>query len=295
MKNFAFLKMQGLGNDFVLFNSLNAGAPGFCADQELARVWGSAFARKISDRRFGVGADQLLWLRPPQGGTAANAANAANAKMDILNADGSVAEMCGNGIRAAGLFLARYCGAQALGFSIETLDGVKHLTCVGTEGKLEIRVDMGVPAVDLAAGLAGAPKGAPFAVQGQNYSLYKVGMGVPHAVFFTNDVRAVVLETVGPAIENHSEFPGKTNVDFVQVVSRSEVLMRVWERGAGITLACGTGACAAAVAAIASARVDSPTRVVLPGGALTIEWFGPGASVFMTGPACEVFRGELSL
>ncbi len=275
--------MQGLGNDFVLFNSLNAAAP--CFVPEMSLPWTPEFARKIADRRFGVGADQLLWLKP------ASAGSGAFARMEILNADGSVAEMCGNGIRAAGLFLARYCGGGAEGFSpevlIETLDGVKTISCVGDQ----IRVDMGVPVLAPSLGV----DGEPVEILGQNFALYKVGMGVPHAVFFTDDVRGVALEVLGPVIENHPMFPQKTNVDFVQVVSRSEVLMRVWERGAGITLACGTGACASAVASILAGRVQSPVRVELPGGVLTIEWAGAGASVFMTGPAVEVFRGEIEI
>lgn len=267
---FRFTKMHGLGNDFVVVED----QPGFSLTPEKAAL--------ICDRRFGIGADQILWLRRPHDA-------GSDTRMEIWNADGSTAEMCGNGIRAVALFIDRRATPRKPEYRIETLAGVKTVWMRGDR----VRVDMGAPA--LGPGGAGVPDGGePVDLPGRSEMLrfFEVSMGNPHAVFFVEDVARFAVEQFGPLVEKHSRFPKRTNVEFVQVENDSTIRVRVWERGAGITLACGTGACASAVAALATGRVRGPVRVRLPGGDLEIDWAGPGQSVFMTGPAVEVFSGE---
>jgi diaminopimelate epimerase len=269
-----FLKMQGLGNDFVVIDDL--GKP-----EGLRQRIPPELAREICDRRFGVGADQILWLKTPQDASC-------DARMDILNADGSVAEMCGNGIRAAGLYLYRHGPKPKSGYRIETLGGIKDLEICkdGEGGARSVRVDMEKPLLQ-----GGFPdQGERLMAGGQELRFFEVNMGNPHTVFFTDDVLGVPLERLGPLIETHARFPSRTNVEFVQVTGPSAIRVRVWERGAGITLACGTGACASAVASLATRRVSGTVEVELPGGLLKIRW-NPGEPVFMEGPAEEVFRG----
>jgi diaminopimelate epimerase len=266
-----FIKMQGLGNDFVVIDDLGR-PPG------LAHAVDAGLARRICDRRFGVGADQVLWIRNPQ-------ARGADARMEILNADGSTAEMCGNGIRAVALHLFRNGPAPGRArYAIETLAGLLAVEVHGDR----VRVDMGVPRVGPAAG-------ETLAVDGRTLRFVEVNVGNPHAVFFVDDVAAVALERLGPLVENHARFaPARTNVEFVEVTGRGSIRVRVWERGAGVTLACGTGACASAVAALATGRAHGRLTVGLPGGDLLIGWEGEGKPVLMEGPAEEVFRGEFA-
>lgn len=256
-----FIKMQGLGNDFIVIDGLDGSAAELTPDQ----------ARKLCDRRLGIGADQILHLKKPR-------AKGLDARMEILNADGSTAEMCGNGIRAVALFLHKKHPKPA--YDIETLAGIKHVKIHGDQ----VAVDMGSPAI-------GAVAGEELQILGQSVHFHEISMGNPHAVIFENRP----VEKFGPEIEKHSRFPKRTNVEFVIVQSPSQIDVKVWERGAGITLACGTGACASAVAAIATGRAKSPLTVKLPGGELKIEWAGAGKPVIMTGPAVEVFRGEIDL
>lgn len=263
-----FIKMQGLGNDFIVIDSMSNGGSRLDLTPDSAR--------KLCDRRFGIGADQILWLKQPE--------KKADARMEILNADGSIAEMCGNGIRAVGLYLFRSGPSPGqASYAIETLAGLKQVEVRGDQ----VKVDMGAPGL--------GARGEKLRVGSQDLIFEEVNMGNPHAVFFSDDVARIPLEDLGPKIEIHSRFPKKTNVEFVQVVDDYTIRVSVWERGAGITLACGTGACASAVASIQAKRVSSPVQVHLPGGVLTIEWNGPGHPVMMTGPAMEVFRGETSL
>ncbi|MEK6577726.1 MAG: diaminopimelate epimerase, partial [Bdellovibrionota bacterium] len=207
----------------------------------------------------------------------------ADARMEILNADGSMAEMCGNGIRAIALYLNRYGAIKKASYRIETLAGVLPVELQGNQ----VRVGMGIPKLQ-------SLREEVLNLNGKDHLYLGVEVGVPHAVFAVDDVSVVPLETWGPVIENHSRFPNKTNVDFYQVLSLHKIKLRVWERGAGPTLACGTGACSTAVAAIFLGRAKSPLEVELPGGVLKIEWKGVGKPVIMTGPAVEVFRGEWS-
>jgi diaminopimelate epimerase len=273
MSALPFVKMHGLGNDFVVLDR-------FAHGPALGSWLTADRARWLADRHFGVGCDQLLVLGPPRD------AAAADARMDIWNADGSVADMCGNGIRAAALYLNRRPPLQGRArLRFETLAGVKTTEVAGDR----VRVDMEPPKK---LGNAG---GELLRAAGREFRFLEVDVGNPHAVIFVDDVAAVPLAEWGPVLETHARFPRKANIEFVQVEARNRIRVRVWERGAGITLACGTGACAAAVAAVATQRTDATLEVHLPGGMLEISWAGPGQSVFMTGPATESFSGELRI
>ncbi len=259
--------MHGLGNDFIVIDDLS-GTP---------KIISPELAKKMCDRRFGIGADQILWLKKPLD-------THLDARMEILNADGSSAEMCGNGIRAVAIYLRDHvqnAGTRKTDYAIETLAGVIRVLFRGDD----VEVDMGSPRL----GKGCEQGGELIEIEGQMFRFFEVSMGNPHAVIFIEDLDAVPLEKIGPLIECHPRFPGKTNVEFVQVVDAHTIRVRVWERGAGITLACGTGACAAAVAALQVGQVKNPVLVQLPGGTLRISW--SGATVTMTGPATEVFSG----
>ena len=276
-----FSKYQGLGNDFLLLDGrdLEDGDRAFGLDAEAVR--------RLCDRRFGVGGDGVILALPPrQGG---------ELRMRIFNADGSEPEMCGNGIRCLARFLADSDGDEpGRIWQVETLAGriVPELRADGT-----IRVDMGPPLLEPAAvpttlplGPAGLPQGE-LEVEGHIFTVAAAGMGNPHVVIPVEDVEAVELERFGAALERHPAFPARTNVHFVQVLSPEHLVMRVWERGAGPTLACGTGACATLVACHRLGLCQCRARLDLPGGPLWIEWAGDGASVFMSGPAEAVFDG----
>lgn len=271
MAKISFLKMHGIGNDFIVIPDFESRVPAISPEQ--ARLW--------CDRRFGVGADQILWLRPAQG-------TAADARMEIINADGSIAEMCGNGIRAAGIYLFDHGPRSAQPkYRIETLAGILSVEVRDRS----VTVNMGAPV--LGGGFSGSGEELDLGVEKVRF--FEVSMGNPHAVIFVDDVSRVALEKLGPLIENHPRFPKRTNVEFVQTQSATEIEVRVWERGTGVTLACGTGACASAVAALATSRVSGKVRVTLPGGALNISWKGGTEPVMMEGPAVEVFRGEIEI
>jgi len=264
-----FQKWHGLGNDFVLIDqSLNG-----------RFVLTDAIARKLGDRHFGVGCDQILHLVPSE-------MPGANLRMDIRNSDGTVAGMCGNGIRAAALYWAEKHKIKDI-VRIESAARVYEIVLV----KEGARVDMGPPRV--------LETDEHLQIAGADYYFTEVSMGNPHAVIFQkteHDFKKIDLADHGPLIENHKRFPHRTNVEWVWVKSEHELHMRVWERGAGITLACGTGACAAAVAAIHHQQCKSPVAVHLPGGVLKIEWSGEDKdSVFMQGPATFVYEGSIAL
>jgi diaminopimelate epimerase len=235
------------------------------------------FCRHYADRRFGIGFDQVLILRPSQ---------KADFKMEIYNADGSQVEMCGNGIRC----IAKYIWDRGLSrqkdLSIETLAGVMRLW---REGDL-VAVDMGTPVIGTPGGT-----GRPLLLleaEDQKFGVTPISMGNPHAVIFVQDVAAFPVARYGPVMETHPAFPNRTNVEFVQVLGPEAIQMRVWERGAGETLACGTGACAAAVASHLNGVTGRRVRVQLTGGTLFISW-QEDQHVVMIGPAVEVFSGEL--
>ncbi len=281
MASIPFVKMHGLGNDFVVIDDLGK-SPHNLGPQE---------AQTLCDRRFGIGADQVLWLKASQG--PGNAGVRCDVRMEILNSDGSSAEMCGNGIRAVALYLQRHSAIKGRSsYRIETLAGTKIVTIKNDL----VNVDMGAPGLG-----AHFDKGEALKLSsGQELRFHEVSMGNPHAVFFTDRVSTVDLEKIGPEIERHPRFPKRTNVEFVEVTGPSSIKIRVWERGAGITLACGTGACASAVATLGTGRAQGRLEVVLPGGALQIGWEGASKRsethpVMMEGPATEVFRGEYLL
>ncbi len=275
-----FTKMHGCGNDFVVINALDA-----------LRAWqpSAAQAAFLLDRHRGVGGDQLLLLYP---------SNTAAARMAIYNHDGSAVEMCGNGIRCCARYLHQRGIVPDLTMTIATPAGPITPTIVGEQ----VRVNMGAPRLQAAEipvrGYAGRVIGVAPPVIERGYVLPPmtcVSMGNPHAVFFVPDVAVVPLAEVGAKVETLALFPHRTNVEFAQILDRTHVRMRVWERGAGITLACGTGACGTAVAGILNEMLDSPVDIELEGGTLTIAWPDQNGPVWMTGPAVEVFTGTIEV
>lgn len=273
-----FTKMHGLGNDYVYVETFTQPAP---ADPE-------ALAQAVSDRHFGVGSDGLILIMPSE---------RADARMRMFNADGSEGEMCGNGVRCVAKYIHDHDLARKDRVTVETGRGVLTLDLTVSNGEAQlVRVDMGAPiltAAEIPTLLPGNPPiDAPMEVDGQTFAVTAVSMGNPHAVIFVDDVANFPLERLGPLLETHSLFPRRVNVHFTQVIGPGEVRMRTWERGSGATMACGTGACAVCVAGVLTQRTDRKILAHLPGGDLELEWPAPDASVFMTGPATEVFSGE---
>jgi len=272
-----FTKVQGLGNDFVLVN-------GFEQELDLDRF--PELAVKICDRHFGVGADGLVPLLPSR---------TADVNMRIYNSDGSEAEMCGNVIRCAAKYLFEHDLVKKKKIRVETLAGIRIPELIIENGQVTlVRVDMGEPRLERVdipmLGAPGRVVDEELEIDGTAYRITAVSMGNPHCIIFVPDVEAVSPSRLGPRFETHPAFPRKTNVEFVQVLNRSEVNMKVWERGAGITMACGTGACATGVASALNGYTGRLVTVHLSTGALLIEWAGDN-HVYMTGPAEEVFSG----
>ncbi|MFE4106203.1 diaminopimelate epimerase [Almyronema epifaneia] len=280
-----FTKYHGLGNDFVLVDNRHQTEPLITPNE----------AVRLCDRHFGIGADGIIFALPGEGEH--------DYAMRIFNADGSEPEMCGNGIRCLAKFLAQLETSEGHAldlpkrYSIHTLAGtiVPKLQPDG-----QVTVDMGPPrllAGEIPTTLTAAAEkviNQAIAVAGQNWSVTCVSMGNPHCITFVDEVATVELSQIGPQFEHHSAFPERINVEFIQVVNTSYLKMRVWERGAGITLACGTGACAALVAAVLNGHCDRQATVELPGGPLQIEWSEADNHVYMTGPAAQVFTGTLA-
>lgn len=270
-----FVKYHGLGNDFILIDNRHAMEP--CLTPEQAIVW--------CDRHFGIGADGVIFALPGQDGT--------DYTMRIFNSDGSEPEMCGNGIRCLAKFIANLENRSEATYRIHTLAGV-ITPKLNPDG--QVTVDMGLPrllAAEIPTTLAPANEkvvDCPLEVAGQTWNVTCVSMGNPHCITFVDDVAAVPLEAIGPKFEHHPVFPQRTNTEFIQVVNPSYLKMRVWERGAGITLACGTGACASLVAGILNGKCERRATVELPGGPLEIEW-AADQHLYMTGPATQVFSG----
>lgn len=282
----AFTKMQGLGNDYITIDGFR---------QSLAGVDLPTLARAISDRHRGVGGDGLILIAPPPAGVAADA------RMEMYNADGSRGEMCGNGLRCVAKYLVdrghvRSCGGEAR-LRVQTDRGVVDACVSGSNDRSSaVRVSMGRPILDPRE-VPVAVDGphcvcAPIEVEGRRLTMTCVSMGNPHAVFLVDDLGVFDLPRLGPLIERHRLFPRRVNVHAVRVASRREVHMQTWERGAGLTQACGSGACAVVVAGVLEGRLDRSVRVHLPGGELEIEWPADEAGVVMSGPAEEVFTGE---
>ena len=277
MSALAFTKMQGLGNDFVVVD----------ATREPFRLT-PAQIRLLADRRFGVGCDQVLVVEPSQ-------RSDAQFRYRIFNADGGEVEQCGNGARCFAVFVRARGLTQRRDIAVETAGGLIRLD-VGADGR--VTVDMGPPRfapddVPFEGGTGAAVE--PLDVAGQVLEVSVLSMGNPHAVQVVADVDAAPVATQGPLIERHARFPARVNAGYMQVVDRATIRLRVFERGAGETLACGTGACAAVVAGIRRGLLDSPVQVHTRGGVLDVAWDGEGSAVRMSGPAVTVFEGTWAL
>uniref|UniRef100_UPI004056E673 diaminopimelate epimerase n=1 Tax=Agathobacter sp. TaxID=2021311 RepID=UPI004056E673 len=275
-----FTKLHGCGNDYVYVNLF---------EQPLENP--AEMSIKVSDRHFGIGSDGLITIGPSE---------IADFTMHIYNADGSEAEMCGNGVRCVGKYVYDHGLTDKTEVTVETGAGIKVLQLNVEGGKVKtVRVDMGEPAFSPEAipVLAEGERviNAPILAGGKEWKMTCVSMGNPHAVIFTDDVKSFPLETYGPLFEKHERFPKRTNTEFVQVVSGEEVIMRVWERGSAETWACGTGTCATVVACILNGLTERKVLVHLLGGDLVIEWDEETNHVFMTGPATEVFSGTYNV
>lgn len=273
-----FTKMHGLGNDFVVIDGISQKVR-LSADK----------VKRLADRRFGVGCDQVLIVEVPQSPDV-------DFRYRIYNADGSEVENCGNGARCFARFVIDRKLTGKRNIVVETANGIMSLHIQDND---DVRVDMGAPRLK--------PADLPFEatsqsttyklglVNGDSLEVSAVSMGNPHAVTLVDCVDSAPVETLGPQLENHASFPKRVNVGFMQIVSPQEINLRVYERGSGETLACGTGACAAVVAGRLRNLLDSKVRVNLPGGSLTIEWQGEGHSVLMSGPAATVFHGQIKI
>lgn len=275
-----FTKMQGLGNDYVYVN---------CFKETIENP--PEMSKKVSNRNFGIGSDGLIMINP---------SDVADFEMEMYNADGSRSEMCGNGIRCVGKYVYDYGLTEKEHISVETLAGIKYLDLTVEDGKVKlVKVDMGSPEL-VPANIPIVADGdrvidEPVNVNGTEYRMTGVSMGNPHAVVYVEDVKGLDIETIGPAFENHERFPNRVNTEFVKVLDRNTVEMRVWERGSGETMACGTGACAVAVACILNGLTEDKVTVKLLGGNLQIEWDKEADKVYMTGPAEVSFDGEINL
>ncbi|MBE9047976.1 diaminopimelate epimerase [Pleurocapsales cyanobacterium LEGE 10410] len=274
-----FSKYQGLGNDFILIDNRHSTEPIITPEQ----------ATKMCDRHFGIGGDGVIFALPGTEGT--------EYTMRIFNSDGSEPEMCGNGIRCLAKFIADLEGNAEVNksYQINTLAGV---IVPKLESNGEVTVDMGEPQL-VAEKIPTTLNSKDSKVVAQSlevgdrtWSVTAVSMGNPHCITFVEDCEAIALEQIGPLFEHHSVFPQRINTEFIEVVSSDYIKMRVWERGAGITLACGTGACAAVVAGVLNNKCDRSCKVELPGGCLQINWSAADNRVYMTGPATKVFKGQ---
>ncbi|MGN1097868.1 MAG: diaminopimelate epimerase [Clostridia bacterium] len=271
-------KMHGIGNDYIYVNCF----------EETVRDPHKA-ARELSDRHFWIGSDGLVLIKPSE---------TADFEMDMYNSDGSQAEMCGNAIRCVGKYVYDNGMTDKTNISISTKAGIKYLTLTVENGRVAlVRVDMGEPILKpelvpcLYEGETAVSR--PITVEGKEYKVTCVSMGNPHAVVYVDDVDGLEIEKIGPYFETHEMFPKKTNTEFAKVLSPTEVQMRVWERGAGETWACGTGACGTLVATVLNGLCERKATIKLRGGDLLVEWDEKTNHVFMTGPAATVFTTEI--
>ncbi len=277
-----FTKMHGCGNDYVYINGFT---------QHVPQEQKADFVRRISDRHFGIGSDGAIFINP---------AKEADFEMEMYNADGSRSEMCGNGMRCVGKYVYDYGLTNQTEFSVVSAGKMKYLTLTVENGKaVQIRVNMGNPILTPAE-IPVVAEGenvidAPITVLDKEYKMTCVSMGNPHAVVFVDNVMEFPLQEVGPYFENHERFPNRTNTELVQVVDRSHIKMRVYERGTGETLACGTGCCASAVACVLNGLTDTKVAVEVLGGVVYIEWDREENLIYMTGPGETVFDGEIEL
>lgn len=281
MQTFEFTKMQGAGNDYIYVN---------CFKEKLENI--NETAKAVSDRHFGIGSDGLVLIYP---------SDKADFRMDMYNSDGTQAEMCGNATRCVGKYVHDKGLTDKTVITLETLAGIKILKLnLNDKGEVEtVEVNMGSPEL--------IPKNIPIdsdldrfimesvTVDGREYLVTGVSMGNPHAVTFIDDTDSLEIEKLGPKFENHPLFPKRTNTEFAKIIDRKTIKMRVWERGAGETLACGTGACATLVAASLSNLTDDEVDLVLLGGTLHIRWDKENNNIYMTGPAQFVFDGVITI
>lgn len=281
MQTFEFTKMQGAGNDYIYVN---------CFKEKLENI--NETAKAVSDRHFGIGSDGLVLIYP---------SDKADFRMDMYNSDGTQAEMCGNATRCVGKYVHDKGLTDKTEITLETLAGIKILKLnLNDKGEVEtVEVNMGSPEL--------IPKNIPIdsdldrfimesvTVDGREYLVTGVSMGNPHAVTFIDDTDSLEIEKLGPKFENHPLFPKRTNTEFAKIIDRKTIKMRVWERGAGETLACGTGACATLVAASLSDLTDDEVDLVLLGGTLHIRWDKENNNIYMTGPAQFVFDGVITI
>jgi diaminopimelate epimerase len=273
-----FTKMHGIGNDYVYINA-------FAVKVEDP----SSLAQRVSPRRTGIGSDGLILICPSQ---------VAHCRMEMYNADGSRGEMCGNGIRCVGKYVYEHGIAQVNPLEVETDTGIKTLFLELHNNRVSrVTVDMGEPILEgsrIPVAAAGKVVDYPLAVNGTSYRATCVSMGNPHCVVFADNIDPLDLEEIGPQFEHHPFFPQRVNTEFIRVLDPQELIMRVWERGSGETAACGTGACAAAVAAVLNRKSDRRVTVHLRGGDLEIEWREQDNRVYMTGAAEGVFEGVIA-
>ena len=275
--NIEFTKMEGCGNDYVYIN-------GF--DQNIDADIKPDFVRKASDRHFGIGSDGVIFINP---------SNIADFEMEMWNADGTRAEMCGNGIRSVAKYVFDHHMTDSTEITIESMGKIKYITIYPEDGEAKlIKVDMGEPILkaDLVPVVSNNEQvlDEEIEVKGNAYKMTCVSMGNPHAVVFL-DPDDLKIEEIGPYFENHERFPKRTNTEFVKILDRQNVRMRVWERGTGETLACGTGCCATGVACILNGLTDDEITVHVLGGDIQIRWDRESNHIFMTGPAKTAFTG----
>ena len=275
-----FTKMQGCGNDYVYVN---------CFKKNIDDA--SKVAIKVSDRHFGIGSDGLILIKP---------SDKADFMMDMYNADGSSSQMCGNGIRCVAKYVYDYGLTDKSKITIETGAGIKNLDLeVEGDHVTEVTVDMGTPITDpkLIPVVSDQDQivAMPITVDGISYKMTCVSMGNPHAIVFVDDTKTIEIEKIGPLFENHILFPERTNTEFIHVIDRHTIDMRVWERGSGETLACGTGACASVYACILNGLTEDEVWVRLLGGVLKVRYDKDKHTIFMTGPAVTVFEGEINV
>lgn len=275
-----FTKMHGAGNDYIYVN---------CFEEKIEDR--SKTAIKVSDRHFGIGSDGLICIDPSE---------VADCKMDMYNADGSQGKMCGNGVRCVAKFAYDNGIAKKDEIAVETLSGIKYIKVAVKDGKVyEATVNMGEPILkpaDVPAKFDGETAvGVPLDVDSKEYTVTLVSMGNPHCITYVDDVHAIEIEKTGPLFENHEKFPERINTEFIKVVNPELLEMRVWERGSGETLACGTGACASVVASVLNGycKKDTLVTVKLLGGELKIKWASEDNKIYMTGPAETICTGEV--
>lgn len=275
-----FAKMHGCGNDYIYVNLF---------EEKIENP--GELALKLSDRHFGIGSDGLILIGP---------SGKADFRMYMYNSDGSEGAMCGNGVRCIAKYVYDKGLTDKTSISLETKGGIKYLELFLKDGKVDtVKVNMGAPVLEAEKIPVACGKdkviAQPISVGGVDYSFTAVSMGNPHAVVFVQDTQAVEIEKTGPAFEHHSYFPDRVNTEFVQILNRKEINMRVWERGAGETLACGTGTCASVVACVLNGYTEDEVTVHLLGGDLYIHYDREKDIVWMTGPATMVFEGEVEI